>query len=71
MRHLLYRRFCSNLNPFSIFLVSYEFDSDNSDIEELSEKLFKESEPNIFPHIKVNLQSSTSSWSSEDDADLP
>lgn len=52
-------------------LASYEYDSDRSEIEELSEQLFRESEPNIFPYVKVNLQSSTSSWSDVDDADSP
>lgn len=60
--------FSQQNQPFS---ASYEYDSDRSEIEELSEQLFRESEPNIFPYVKVNLQSSTSSWSDDDDADLP
>lgn len=52
-------------------LASYEYDSNSPDIEELSEQLFRESEPNIFPYVKVNRQSSTTSWSRDDAADLP
>lgn len=37
----------------------------------MSEQLFRENEPNLFPHVNVNLQSSTSSWSRSDDADSP
>lgn len=43
----------------------------NSEIEELAEQLFRESEPNLYPYVKVNLQRSTSSWSRLDDADDP
>lgn len=52
-------------------LVCYEYDSFNSEIEGLTEDLFHQSEPNIFQHVKVNLQGQTSSWSRSDDAALP
>ncbi|XP_055299566.1 endoribonuclease CG2145-like [Sitodiplosis mosellana] len=48
-----------------------EYESSESEFEELTEKLFRESAPNIFPYVKVNLQSSTSSWSRSDDAEQP
>lgn len=50
-------------------IVSYEFDS--NEIDHLTEHLFEECKTNIFPHVKVNLQSSTSSWSRSDDANSP
>lgn len=52
-------------------LVCREYESSETEFEDLTEKLFRESEPNLFPSVKVNLQSSTSSWSRSDDADKP
>lgn len=52
-------------------LASYDHVSTESEFEDLTEQLFRDSEPNIFQYVKVNLQSSTSSWSRSDDADLP
>lgn len=52
-------------------VVSYEYDSNDSEIEDITEQMFRESTPNIFRHVKVNLQSETSSWSRSDDANMP
>lgn len=37
----------------------------------MTEQLFRQSTPNIFPYVKVNLQSLTTSGSRSDDAALP
>lgn len=41
------------------------------EMEQLSEKLFQASEPNILPFVKVNLQHQTTSSSHSDEAPLP
>lgn len=46
--------------------------ANNSELELLSEKLLRESDPNLFPYVDVNLQNSISSRSHfDDDAPFP
>lgn len=54
-----------------VFSVVHGSDSSDSEIEALTEQLFRDSDPNLFPYVTVRLQGSTSSYSRSDDADAP
>lgn len=65
----LYSRLTLSLPFFEI--VMHNLNANTTELEVLSEQLLRESEPNLFPYVIVNLQNSTSPQSRSDDAEFP